>query len=610
MHVGSARHGLRNPLRRALALAAALSALLLAHASPALATTHVSSNITSNTTWTTSGSPYVIDPSGGISVTSGAQLTINAGVVVKFAGGHSAKLNMNGGKLYAVGTAGSPITFTSIKDDSVAGDTGGDGATTGTAGDFTGLSFANSGANSGLTSTLAYVNVTYGGYAGDQLTSTSDGTTSTSYSYDNNGRETGKGSSSFGYDMAGDLTSATIGSTTSYGYDGKGNRLSASDGTNTTNYSWDENARSGVPQLALETNGSSSLIRRYLYDSTGPLELQTASASYTDLQDNHGSVAALSNGGTIAATYSYEPFGTRTVSGGSPPTNPLGFQGQYQDAATGLFDLRARQYDSGDGRFLAPDPLAPALTDPYVSAYVFANDAPTMFQDPTGMSICLSVCETAKRLGSALYDGTKVIVSGTVAFAQSIAESNFNCVSNVFSGEMRDATRHCLKAAAFDAVLALPGGLGLAADEGIGGGLLERLLHEERGSLFGDAAAEGEFVDFAHGTTLASGRSILANGLSEDVALSKTLGARSPGSFFTVRVDPADPDAAIETAAAWGSRHGGDVCVVMCRLPATTVTQLERRGLLEHTEIPYQLVFHPGSFEIVNSEARWTLIGG
>jgi hypothetical protein len=82
---------------------------------------------------------------------------------------------------------------------------------------------------------------------------------------------------------------------------------------------------------------------------------------------------------------------------------------------------------------------------------------------------------------------------------------------------MRDATRHCLKAAAFDAVLMLPGGLGLAAEEGIGGGLLERLLYEERGSLFGDVGAEevtsGAEYDLYHGTNFASAQDIAANGI-------------------------------------------------------------------------------------------------
>jgi RHS repeat-associated protein len=52
--------------------------------------------------------------------------------------------------------------------------------------------------------------------------------------------------------------------------------------------------------------------------------------------------------------------------------------------ASGLYHLRARQYDPNTGRFTARDPLTPAINDPYVSAYVYGNDRPTAMVDPTG----------------------------------------------------------------------------------------------------------------------------------------------------------------------------------------------------------------------------------
>jgi hypothetical protein len=73
---------------------------------------------------------------GNVTVASGATLTIDPGVVVKF-NGTLRELRVNG-TLAAVGTSGSHIVFTSYQDDSAGGDTNGDGAaTSGVAGQWT-----------------------------------------------------------------------------------------------------------------------------------------------------------------------------------------------------------------------------------------------------------------------------------------------------------------------------------------------------------------------------------------------------------------------------------------------------------------------------------------
>jgi len=69
----------------------------------------------------------------------------------------------------------------------------------------------------------------------------------------------------------------------------------------------------------------------------------------------------------------------------SAPADPIGFAGELQDPATGLYDLRARQYDTQTGRFLGTDPLPAAVMDPLIAAYVYADDLPTALVDPTGM---------------------------------------------------------------------------------------------------------------------------------------------------------------------------------------------------------------------------------
>lgn len=128
--------------------------ILLLSPAAASATTWVpQGGITTNTEWTTAGSPYVID-SGGSTVNSGVTLTIDPGVVVKFES--SATLAVYG-TLSAVGTSGSRITFTSIEDDTVAGDTSGDGTTSGSPGDWNHIAFLSSGVGS-----FDYSSVRYG----------------------------------------------------------------------------------------------------------------------------------------------------------------------------------------------------------------------------------------------------------------------------------------------------------------------------------------------------------------------------------------------------------------------------------------------------------------
>jgi hypothetical protein len=118
--------GRRIPVGTCVAPVAIVLSLVVG-AGPAYAATHLpTTTYTSNTTWTVANSPYVLD--GNVTVASGVTLTINPGVIVKF-NGTLRELRVNG-TLSAVGTSGSHIVFTSYQDDSVGGDTNGDGAAT------------------------------------------------------------------------------------------------------------------------------------------------------------------------------------------------------------------------------------------------------------------------------------------------------------------------------------------------------------------------------------------------------------------------------------------------------------------------------------------------
>jgi hypothetical protein len=76
----------------------------------AMAATHVTSDVKTNTTWTSEGSPYLLDKQ--VKVVSGVTLTIQPGVEVQF-NATSTLTFFIAGTLNAVGTEASPITFTS-----------------------------------------------------------------------------------------------------------------------------------------------------------------------------------------------------------------------------------------------------------------------------------------------------------------------------------------------------------------------------------------------------------------------------------------------------------------------------------------------------------------
>ncbi len=118
--------------------------------------------LTSNTTWSSS---VVHVLTGDVTVCSGVTLTIEPGAVVKCQ--QYCDLFVFG-NLRAVGTSSSRITFTSYRDDTVGGDTNGDGAgTSPSAGSWGGIWFGdssvdyNAGTNSGCF--LRYCNIRWGG---------------------------------------------------------------------------------------------------------------------------------------------------------------------------------------------------------------------------------------------------------------------------------------------------------------------------------------------------------------------------------------------------------------------------------------------------------------
>ncbi|MBI2169884.1 MAG: RHS repeat-associated core domain-containing protein [Actinobacteria bacterium] len=221
------------------------------------------------------------------------------------------------------------------------------------------------------------------------------------YAFDENGNETRRGDETFACDAA-DRHAAHISGpiVDRYRYDGDGKRLSAetlpadqSAGVR-TDYLWDPNAAYHL--LVEETEflgGVTADARTYTYAGTELLALTNdpASADPTTRFVTHdavGSVRTLTDqAGAVNSSYGYEPFGAARQTDEEPlsPANPARFTGEYLDGRSGLYHLRARDYDARTGRFLAGDPLPPEPAGSAVTPFAYADSRPTARVDPRGL---------------------------------------------------------------------------------------------------------------------------------------------------------------------------------------------------------------------------------
>jgi RHS repeat-associated protein len=117
--------------------------------------------------------------------------------------------------------------------------------------------------------------------------------------------------------------------------------------------------------------------------------MRSGGASFFFQHDAIGTVTDVtSSSGDPERHYAYDPFGTVRVStqpDPAAPDNVVGFAGQMNDASSGTQYMRARTYDSSNGRFLSRDPLVRGPFAPTESAYSYADDRPSVLIDPSGM---------------------------------------------------------------------------------------------------------------------------------------------------------------------------------------------------------------------------------
>jgi RHS repeat-associated protein len=286
---------------------------------------------------------------------------------------------------------------------------------------------------------------------------------SESYNYNAANRLLSVGTTSYGYDGAGNMTSRTgsnpitctydlenrltgiSGSTNaSFVYDTFGNRRAATRNGVTTKYVLD--LHGPMSQVLMEADASGSPRVYYVYGiglisriGAGP------TPDYGCYHFNQvGSIVAVSDhdGVTLTHQYSYSPFG-EVIASSVPPgdQNPFIFGGLHGVMAEGndQYYMRARYYDSITGRFMGEDPIWGT------QLYAYSSNNPVRLVDPSGEATMEDFWRAlsknaAKEIRKPLVQsiGARMMTSGVRPLGLQVVKINVNPKSNFAIGATVD----------------------------------------------------------------------------------------------------------------------------------------------------------------------------
>ena len=320
---------------------------------------------------------------------------------------------------------------------------------------------------------------------GNQLTAMANGKDKITYSYDKNGsmvqkvlssQTYGKLTDTYAYNALDQLTSYTgyDGYTQQFTYDANGMRLSRSEAGDANRSTLEELLRgniAGLPEIVepaqSQTNADEAdmpaelewATTEYLYDLTQEyyqvISETTTSASGTSattayaygleriasystdskveyVYDGRGSVvqtisapvagaavsSALPDISVKVQSFAYTAFGEQM---GGVKVSGFTYNAEAYDAATGMLNLRARQYEPALNRFSQKDIYPPNLLITYsFNAYLFTFNSPISFVDADGLqasslrNVLSSIGNTVKKVVGVVGSGIKKVVTAIV----------------------------------------------------------------------------------------------------------------------------------------------------------------------------------------------------
>lgn len=275
--------------------------------------------------------------------------------------------------------------------------------------------------------TYQYLGYQAGNYANSHAVTSVCGKT---YTYDRNGNVTSDGTWTNTWNWRNELTGSTNGTTTiSYQYDHEGNRARKSSGSSVTAY----------PNTYYDIEDST--VRRHITAGVlGGIAIATWDGSTSDVvyhhKDHLGSThVETDESGAVLEYLLYKPFGETLVDiQSSSYENDRKYTGKELDNDTNYHYYGARYYKADIGRFLSQDPAYLVvgadkqisdlvLRDPQLmNSYAYARNNPIVLLDPDGEFVFMApliafVLANAPAIAASAVVATTAI--GSVMFAQS-----------------------------------------------------------------------------------------------------------------------------------------------------------------------------------------------
>ncbi|MEM9189324.1 MAG: putative Ig domain-containing protein [Myxococcota bacterium] len=228
------------------------------------------------------------------------------------------------------------------------------------------------------------------------------GAATETFTYDNGGRTTAIARPGQNYALAydplftndgGGVTAIADGTTTTdYAFDGEGRRERVDNGTTERRYLIAPSPGAGYESVHAVLDELNALVMAYVYIDDQPLlRFDSAGNATYYLEDAMGSIVGLAGAtGASTAVFHYDAFGNLLASSGSASTLLTSTLGDFRFHAmwldpTELYYVRARTYDPQTGRFLTWDSAPSLRLDPEtIRGFDFARFNPFVWLDPSG----------------------------------------------------------------------------------------------------------------------------------------------------------------------------------------------------------------------------------